>query len=49
MAQEPPADAPARETERQMTDEERFALLISVMAPTPSARSAIPASRRGCR
>jgi hypothetical protein len=31
MAQEPPADAPARETERQMTDEERFALLIGLI------------------
>jgi hypothetical protein len=49
MAQAPPADARARKTERQTTDEERFALLISVMAPTrqPGARSPHPG--RACR
>jgi beta-glucosidase len=31
VAGEPPADVRAREVERQMTDDERFALLISVM------------------
>jgi hypothetical protein len=49
MAQAPPADARARKTERQMTDEEGFALLRGVMGANPSARSGIPASRRGCR
>jgi beta-glucosidase len=32
---ETPADAKARETEEQMTDEERFSLLVSVMGTNP--------------
>ncbi len=35
VAQESSADARARETEAQMTDEERFSLLVSVMGTNP--------------
>jgi beta-glucosidase len=35
VAEETPADVRARETEQQMTDEERFSLLVSVMGTNP--------------
>ena len=34
-AQGSPADVRAREVERQMTEDERFSLLVSVMGSTP--------------
>jgi beta-glucosidase len=49
MAQAPPADARARETERQMTNEERFALLISVMGANPVSPERDPRIPEGCR
>ena len=39
------ADARAGETEAQMTDEERFSLLVSVMGQIPGFRSAMHAFR----
>ena len=46
FAHELSADARALETEQKMTDDERFALIISVMGAAPSASGATSASRR---
>ncbi|TWH24531.1 MULTISPECIES: hypothetical protein [unclassified Aminobacter] len=44
FSQESDADVRARETEQQMTDDERFSLLISVLGNVPGA--SVPADPR---